>query len=279
MPVRLQDIAVTEPSMRVLSLLLLAAVSACSLPTRAGNLADLEVYDRSAGQVLPVYRHDGRLYIAGEPRHEYELRIRNRSGGRLLAVGSVDGVNVLSGQIAAPDQGGYVLDPYGAVSIAGWRKSLSRVAAFYFTALPDSYAARTGRPDDVGVIGVALFREKTWCCARAQPRDEPRNEPYALDKSEAAKPAAPPPAQAAQSADAAGSIARQDERLGTGHGRSEYSAVYETAFERLSDSPEEVITIWYDSRRNLLAQGVIPQPSRYAQREPNPFPGGFVPDP
>ncbi len=259
--------------MRVLSLLLLAVLSACALPTRAGNLADLEVYDRSSGQLLPVYRHDGRLYIAGEPRHEYELRIRNRSGGRLLAVSSVDGVNVLSGETAAPDQGGYVLDAYGSVSIAGWRKSLQRVAAFYFTALPDSYAARTGRPDDVGVIGVALFREKTWCCAR--------NEPYAFDKkAEAAKPAAPAAeAQAAQPADSAGSLAR-DERLGTGHGRSEYSAAYETAFERLSDSPEETITIWYDSRRNLIVQGVIPQlPPRYAQRDPNPFPARFVPDP
>jgi len=259
--------------MRALSLLLLAALSACALPTRAGNLADLEVYDRSSGQLLPVYRHDGRLYIAGEPRHEYELRIRNRSGGRLLAVGSVDGVNVLNGQTAAPDQGGYVLDPYGSVSIAGWRKSLQRIAAFYFTALPDSYAARTGRPDDVGVIGVALFREKTWCCARA----EPRSEPYARDKAEGA--AQNQPAAPEASADAALQAAKPAERLGTGHGRSEYSAAYETAFERLSDSPEEVITIWYDSRRNLVAQGVIPQLPRYAQREPNPFPGGFVPDP
>ncbi len=254
--------------MRTLSLLLLAALSACSLETRAGNLADVEVYDRSAGQLLPLYRHDGRLYVAGEPRHEYELRIHNRSGGRLLAVSSVDGVNVLSGETAAPDQGGYVLDPYGNLSIAGWRKSLQRVAAFYFTALPDSYAARTGRPDDVGVIGVALFREKAWCCARA--------EPYARDKAEAAaKPAAP----AAPAADAAASAAAQEQRLGTGHGRGEYSAAYETSFERQNDTPDEVISIWYDSRRNLVAQGVIPETRQYAQRQPNPFPGGFVPDP
>lgn len=252
--------------MRILSLLLFAALSACSLQTRAGALADVQVYDRSSGELLPVYSHDGRLYIAGEPRHEYELRLRNRSGGRLLAVGSVDGVNVLSGETAAPDQGGYVLDPYGTLSIAGWRKSLQRIAAFYFTALPDSYAARTGRPDDVGVIGVALFREKTWCCARAP-------EPYTRDKAEAAaKPAAP-------AADAAASNAPMEQRLGTGHGRSEYSAAYETAFERQSETPDEVITIWYDSRRNLVAQGVIAQPRRYAQRDPNPFPGGFVPDP
>src|SRR6185295_2747740 len=44
--------------------------------------------------------------------------------------------------------------------ITGWRKSYSEAAAFYFTALPDSYAARTDRPDNVGVIGAAVFRER-----------------------------------------------------------------------------------------------------------------------
>jgi hypothetical protein len=253
--------------MRLLPLLLSACLAACSLQTRAGALADLEIYDRSAGQVLPLYRHEGRLYVAGEPGHEYELRIRNRGGGRLLAVGSVDGVNVLSGQTASPGQGGYVLDPYGSVSVAGWRKSLQRVAAFYFTALPDSYAARTGRPDDVGVIGVALFRERVPLPAAPQPRDD-----------EPAPPAkAAPPAAAARAESQAAPA--PEGRLGTGHGRSEYSAAYETAFERLSDSPEEVISIWYNSRRNLVAQGVIAQPRWTAQRQPNPFPGGFVPDP
>ena len=53
-----------------------------------------------------------------------------------------------------------MLDPWGSVEITGWRKSLERTAAFYFTDLGDSYAARTGRPQNVGVIGVAVFQEK-----------------------------------------------------------------------------------------------------------------------
>ena len=258
--------------MRRLLPLLLAALSACALPARAGNLADVEVYDRSSGAMLPLYRHEGRLYVAGEPRHEYELRIRNYSGARLLAVGSVDGVNVLSGETAAPDQDGYVLDGYGSLAIAGWRKSLQRVAAFYFTALPDSYAARTGRPDDVGVIGVALFRERVACCARVQDlsrelsRDQPRAVPAPMLST---------PAEAGSAAKAAPEAM---DRLGTGHGRSEYSAAYETTFERNSAVPDEVISIFYDSRRKLIAQGIVAEP-RLAQRSPNPFPNGFVPDP
>ena len=114
----------------------------------------------STARVLPVYRKDGQAWVVGTPGREYSVRIRSINGGRLLAVTSVDGVNVISGETASPAQSGYVLDPYSSLDIAGWRKNLARTAAFYFTELPDSYAARTGRPDHVGVIGVAVFRER-----------------------------------------------------------------------------------------------------------------------
>ena len=65
-------------------------------------------------------------------------------------------------------------------------------------------------------------------------------------------------------------------RLGTGHGRSETSVVTYTEFERATAVPDEVITIYYDSYRNLVAQGVIRAPSL---ARPDPFPGRFVPDP
>ena len=122
---------------------------------RADTLARVDVYDRSAGEALPVYRHHGRRYVVGEPGNEYAVRIRNCSGRRLLAVLSVDGVNAVTGESAAPDQAGYVLEPGGYVNIQGWRKDLSRTAAFYFSDPGDSYAARTGRPRDLGVIQTA----------------------------------------------------------------------------------------------------------------------------
>ena len=130
-----------------------------SAPALAGVAVDVEIRDRKSGRVLPVYWHDGERYVAGEPGREYEIAIRNRNGCRILAVTAVDGVNVITGRTASPAQSGYVVDPWGSVEIDGWRKSMDEVAAFYFTSVPDSYAARTGRPDNVGVIGVALFRE------------------------------------------------------------------------------------------------------------------------
>jgi len=155
-----------------------------------GRLADLTVYDRTEGRRLPVYWHEGRAWVVGKPGNEYQLSVRNQRSEDVLAVMSVDGINVITGQTASPHQSGYVLSSWNALDVKGWRKNMNRTAAFYFTALPDSYAARTGRPDDVGVIGVAVFRRK------AQPMPLPR--PYG------------------QSAPSAGARAesRADERLG-----------------------------------------------------------------
>ena len=79
----------------------------------------------------------------------------------MLALTSVDGVNVVTGRSARVDQPGYVIDGHAYGTIDGWRKNLGEVASFVFTTPRHSYAARTGRPDDVGVIGIAMFHEAT----------------------------------------------------------------------------------------------------------------------
>ena len=238
------------------------------LPALAGMPVDVEIRDHATGDVMAAYWHDGERYVVGEPGREYEIRLRNGGGGRILAVTSVDGVNVISGKTAALLGSGYVLDPQSVLDIDGWRKSMAQVAAFYFTALPDSYAARTGRPDNVGVIGVALFREL-----------EQVPLVYGGYGTHAPQPAAEGTAER-KSSRAQDGLARQDERLGTGHGRRLDSGATYTSFDRASDEPDEVIRIYYDSRRNLLARGIIPRPyDRYAVRQPDPFPSAFVPDP
>jgi hypothetical protein len=255
-----------------LKALFAAAVLTIGLPfpVLAGVGVDVEIRDRKSGRVLPVYWHDGDRHVAGEPGCEYEIRLRSRTGNRVLAVTSVDGVNVITGRTASPSQSGYVLDPWALVDINGWRKSMDEVAAFYFTALPDSYAARTGRPDNVGVIGVALFRERVY---------SPPAEAGFLSP-EAPRAAAPAAAAEGLAAGSRSDDARDEDRLGTGHGRRLDSGAVYTHFERASETPDEVIRIYYDSRRNLLARGIIPRPwYRMAWKQPDPFPAGFVPDP
>ena len=227
----------------------------------AGRPVDVEIHDGTTGEQLPVYWHGGERYVSGEPGHEYEVRLRNRGAGRALVVTSVDGSNVITGGTASPSQSGYVLDPHGEVRIDGWRKSMDDVAAFYFTALPDSYAARTGRPDNVGVIGIAVFSERI-----------PHPVVLQHDNEAAADAAAPAAAESSAARE------RKAARLGTGHGQRHASGATYTSFERASDEPEEVIRVFYDSRRNLVAQGVIPG-GRHVRNVPDPFPGGFVPDP
>lgn len=260
------------------SALLLACGLAASAPALAGRYAEVEIIDRVTGETLPQYRHQGRIYVAGEPGHAYEIAVRNRRGERLLAVMSVDGVNVLSGETAATAQGGYVFDAWERDTVRGWRKTLDEIAQFHFTERFGSYAERTGRPDDVGVIGVALFREaRRW--------REPEYSPYDGDgyRDKAAKPEAQSREESASADAAPGYEAKRRSApapsLGTGHGRREYSRVDTTSFERASLRPEEVITIHYDSRANLMAMGVLRGSREYARRRPQPFPGGFVPDP
>ena len=143
----------------LLALGLLAAHASHASPN--GKLANVQLVDRNSGQALPLHYYQGEYWVAGRPGASYAVDITNRTGRRILAVISVDGVNALDGKTAssAPDDG-YVLSPGQNWSITGWRKSNSQVAAFYFSESEASYASRTGRPLDVGVIGVALFRER-----------------------------------------------------------------------------------------------------------------------
>lgn len=241
-----------------------------------GGLADVTIVDRTTGRTLPTYHADGQWYVAGQPGSRYEIRIRNAAGESLLAVTSVDGVNVVTGETASPLQSGYVLVPGSTLPIRGWRKDLTRVAAFTFTALEDSYAARTGRPDHVGVIGVALFRPKPPVAIEERRRESPlASAPRRDTRAGTAEAASAPAPAAGASADAGAAV---EKSLGTGHGRIESSSARYTNFERASETPDEIVAIRYDSRANLVARGVIP-PSPLPERDPQPFPARFVPDP
>jgi hypothetical protein len=292
---------------------LLAAALFC--PAHAGTLLDVELVSRTSGTLVPVYFQAGNQYAQGSPGERYSVRLSNRSGERVLAVLSVDGVNAVSGETADTDQAGYVLEPWQTLDVAGWRKSTRDVARFYFTQLPESYAARTGRAANVGVIGVAVFRERVAVSliaplpqSRAADSDAARGAPAspgpaplapsAADQpaplaspapraplSEAPDASAAAPAERAQGASRIGEerirppqLGAKTEPLGTGHGEREAAPVRLVNFERATSVPAELHTIWYDSREALVRRGIIAD-NRPVPRRPEPFPGGFVPDP
>ena len=239
----------------IVVLLLMMAVPAFA----AGRLVQVQIVDSATGQRLQVHYHHGRYYVAGTPGREYAIRLRNRTHADLLAVVSVDGVNVVSGETAGVDQGGYILGRRQRFDVRGWRKSLERVASFYFSSVDASYAAQTGRRDNVGVIGVAVFKRQV----RPKAYDQLGG---IKERADAAAESAAPhaPGVRRESEDEAG--------LGTGHGRRQSSIVRYGEFERASETPDEIVTLYYDSRANLITRGVIPG----APPHPDPFPHDFV---
>jgi len=237
-----------------------------------GHLADVSIIDRMSGNQIPVHFFNGEYWVAGTPGARYAISIRNSRDERVLAVTAVDGVNAISGDTASWDQTGYVFGPRQQYQIAGWRKSSSEVAAFEFTAISNAYATRTGRPENVGVIGVALFRERNPIMAESEAR-----------ASRLQAPVVPAPLPSAADSALAGAMrAGVPQSLGTGHGQLESSHVYDVDFERLHATPDEVVHIRYDSLQNLVAMGVIRQPQQ-PLATPNPFPDSplarYVPDP
>ncbi len=264
----------------------LAALAVSCDAMAVGAIARVAIIDRDSGVALSPYYYRGEYWVAGSPGARYSIEIRNCIGGRLLAVASVDGLNVLSGATAGWDQTGYVFNPGERYEISGWRKSDTEVAAFTFTESPRSYAERTGRPANVGVVGVAVFRERIpqpvysppvyTPPAQATDRDESiaRRSAQASSALGAANEAWPAPAAPAAQPPTA--------KLGTGHGEREYSYVSHTEFSRMQPEPNEVIRIHYDSLDNLIAMGIVKRP-RHAPAVVNPFPASpeqhYVPDP
>jgi hypothetical protein len=204
----------TKSRHRSLPPVLAAALAAAALAGAAGSQAhaapvDLQVIDRASGAPLHVWRHEGRLYVAGAVGDRYGLRVTNHTDGRVLVVMSVDGVNIISGETAGHDQRGYIFAPGESYQLDGWRKSTTEVADFTFSRQSGSYAALTGRPANVGVIGIAVFNEKVEPVVTEPPPPElergtadsaaaramARNAPPAATTRAAPAPPPPPPAQ------------------------------------------------------------------------------------
>lgn len=127
--------------------------------TTGDGLLAITLVDDS-GRSLPAADVGGHRYVIGNQGEAYRIGIENHSRDRFEVVGSVDGLDVIDGETAALHKRGYVVEPFSSLVIDGWRTSTESVAAFRFAAIDDSYADRTGKPRDIGVVGVAFFGEE-----------------------------------------------------------------------------------------------------------------------
>lgn len=102
-----------------------------------------------------------RTFIEGRNGTQYSLRVRNHSNQRVLAIASVDGLNVVSGDIGDGFKGrGYIIKPNDSVVIKGFRESDKMVGTFQFTTKEESYAQEQGLERNVGVIACNILDEK-----------------------------------------------------------------------------------------------------------------------
>jgi hypothetical protein len=278
------------------------------------------VLEDEFGNTLPTYAHKHEWFAQGREGQRYNVRVYNHTGRRVEAVVSVDGRDVLSGGAGNfKEQRGYIVPAYGSVLIDGFRTSLSSVAAFRFTSPDDSYSARMGTPENVGVVGAAFFpeherpvvtrrppiarpydyysgaepqRRERSDLGSAGPSAAPSAEAKAGSGSSAGKPASAPRApsremERGRSADSYASSESYDDssNIGTQYGEHTRSDVSEVSFARARpSSPDRVLTLRYDNREGLMARGILPRPRthRYEGRYegPEPFPvNRFAPPP
>jgi hypothetical protein len=224
------------------------------------------------GNPLRTYSHRGTTWVLGEEGERYVVVVRNPSPERVEAVVSVDGRDVLSGRAADfRKHRGYIVPAYGSVRIEGFRQSLDSVATFRFTDPSNSYSSRMGTPQNVGVIGVAVFRENVREQAFV-PDDD-----WGFDRRGRRHRPAPPKASRPSGAAPRAEARDSDSSIGTEYGESRSSRVMQTFFERATSTPARVLTLRYDDAEGLQARG-IEVFGRHFRRvpPPRPFPQAFV---
>ena len=287
---------------------LLGSFVACATPSRyaesrplVANAAGYDVQVFVDGVPAPTFWHNGESYVMGRVGERYVVRLTNHTGRRIEAVVTVDGRDVVDGKPGDyRNKRGYLVPAWGQVDIDGWRLSQSEAAAFRFSSVADSYAARMGNAHEVGVIGVAVFPERVW---RPRPLPPPvccfedeygyRSAPAEKRRS-AEAPAAPPASEAladgrgshgagaGKAAEASGDYApmrRERPGLGTEFGEAVSSHVQEVGFVRANpSSPAAVVGLRYNDHDGLLAMGVnvdgvYPWPGEVElRRTADPFP-------
>lgn len=255
---------------------------------KINDLGNIYINNTITNKPMEIFLNKGKYYLAGNAGDQYEINIcpsyNNYSENkeiRNLYVVSVDGLNVISGEPAGYNQSGYVVSSYtGCTKIKGWRKNMNEEASFILTPQSSSYNALTNNDKkNIGVIGIARFNEKK---ERILMNQEPMFHGINNQKSEAGLDSNmnSVPAPSRLNMEGKQILPRQEEKLGTGHGRIINSEATQTNFKKSSEMPERIIVIEYDSYENLVKKGVIAIKTN-TNISPNPFPSqlNFAPDP
>ena len=237
------------------------------------------------GSSAKEYYHKGSHYIEGKEGTKFSLRMRNNSNHRVLFVPTVDGLSIMSGKEASFKSKGYIVDAYDALTIDGWRTSDDKVAQFFFSSPKQSYAQKIDKGGNLGVIGCAVFKEKERIQVIEKiiekhipypvfhgPKHQCNNSYcFSCNSSETltyTSATALTPCSAggevinnffSQSSPTGSSMNVScnvsSAGLGTGFGQDKYSPVITVDFDK-EESPAEIFSIYYNTRKNLEDLGI-----------------------
>lgn len=106
------------------------------------------------------YGHNGLTYVEGREGQPFSVIFRNNSPSRVMAIVSIDGLDVIDGQPATGLSRGYIVNAYSSTEIKGWRTSLAETRQFFFQAKDRSYSAETNQGTaNCGVIACKVLAE------------------------------------------------------------------------------------------------------------------------
>jgi len=222
----------------------------------AGSLARISIMVE--GERAPIYYHRGTYYAQGREGAKYSLLIVNRYGGRIKAVCSVDGLDIIDGRSANSfDRSGYVIGSYSSANIRGWRISDGEVATFRFGPISESYAMKMDRPSDIGIMKFGFFRERVYDDYIAYPSYDGRKfvEERRMNQGSSARPAHSP--NASESKERSDSTFSAAPSIGTEFGENRRSSVRRTEFVENTRDPEEIVSLRYATYDDLVRMGVF----------------------
>lgn len=229
------------------------------------------------GRPLSEYYARGKTYVEAVHGAEYELRIRNPLPNRVAVALSVDGLNTIDARHTSSwNASKWVIEPYGSITISGWQMSSERARRFYFTNERDSYGAKLGQTENLGVISAVFYVER-----RPTPIPITPPRPTSRDERERSQDGASSNSKAAEARAGNGQIAPapDDEYAATGIGRSVHNDVRWVQMD-LDSRPAAAVTLRYEYYSALLRLGIVPRP----YGEPYPLrrreqSRGFSPEP
>jgi len=138
----------------------------------------------------------------------------------------------------------YIIDAYSTNEYSGWRTGQDKINRFYFTDVPDSYAAAFGDESAMGVIAVVAYPE---ILRYEPPMDYSSLAPKMSRKEQSSDKAAAPSAQG---------NAKAMESAGTGYGAEEYSPSYRIQFDPENRAVESIL-IKYEWHKTLCKMNII----------------------